>query len=149
MYVQGREVPKDELEAENWMRKAADRGLAAGQFGLGSMYANGSGVVKDEAEAARWYRKAADQGDSAARNNLAFLLATATDPKVRNPKEAVDVAQKAVGAELENASYLDTRATAYFEAGTKTLLKNTRSLSVGSSAAVDLGNPRVLGDLGG
>jgi len=117
MYAQGQGVSKDETAAEKWMRKAADQGLADGEFGLGSMYAHGSGVAKDEIEAAGWYRKAADQGDSAAMNNLAFLLATATDTKVRNPKEAVEVAQKAVAAEPENPTYLDTQATAYFVAG--------------------------------
>src|SRR5207245_2062166 len=69
-----------------------------------------------ESEAATWYRKAADQGDTPAMNNLAFLLATSTDPKIRNPKEAVLVAERAVEAQPGNASYLDTLATAYFEA---------------------------------
>jgi TPR repeat protein len=117
MYAQGQSVPKDENEAAKWMRKAADQGLAAGQFGVGFMYAHGRGVPQSAAEAANWYRKAADQGDPAAMNNLAFLLATSTDPKVRDPKEAVAVAQKLVEAETDNPAYLDTLAMAYFEAG--------------------------------
>lgn len=100
-----------------WMRKAADQGLAAGQFGLAFMYAHGRGVPQSAAEAATWYRKAADLGDVPAMNNLAFLLATATDPKVRNPQEAVAVAQEAVEVEPHNPVYLDTLATAYFETG--------------------------------
>ncbi len=116
MYAQGQGVPKDDHEAAKWMRKAADQGLAAGQFGLGSMYAHGAGVPRSETEAAKWYRKAADQGDPAAMNNLAFLLATSTDPTARNPKEAVAVAQKAVEIEADNGSFLDTLATVYFEA---------------------------------
>jgi TPR repeat protein len=117
MYAQGQAVPKDENEAAKWMRKAADQGLAAGQFGVGSMYAHGKGVPQSAAEAAKWYRKAVDQGDPAAMNNLAFLLATSTDPNVRNPKEAVAIAQKAVVAEPDNPAYLDTLATTFFEAG--------------------------------
>ncbi len=117
MYAQGQAVPKDENEAAKWMRKAADQGLAAGQFGVGSMYAHGRGVPQSAAEAANWYRKAADQGDPGAMNNLAFLLATSTEPKVRDPKEAVAVAQKLVEAETDNPAYLDTLATAHFEAG--------------------------------
>jgi len=81
------------------------------------MYAHGRGVPRSETEAATWYRKAADQGDAPAMNNLAVLLATSNDPKIRNPKEAVSVAEKAVEVQPENASYLDTLATAYFEAG--------------------------------
>jgi hypothetical protein len=50
-------------------------------------------------------------------NNLAVLLATSTDPKIRNPKEAVSLAQKAVEIEADNPTYLDTLATVYFEAG--------------------------------
>lgn len=45
------------------------------------------------------------------------MFATSTDPKIRNPKEAVSVAQKAVELEPDNATYLDTLATTYFEAG--------------------------------
>src|ERR1700735_291832 len=117
MYVQGLGVSKDDVEAAKWMRKSADQGLAAGQFGLGSMYAHGNGVTQSESVAVSWYRKAADQGDAAAMNNLAFLLATTTDAKLRNPKEAVGVAQKAVEAEPDQPAYMDTLATAYFEAG--------------------------------
>jgi uncharacterized protein len=117
LYAHGQGVPKDETEAAKWMRKAADQGLAAGQFGLGSMYAHGKGVPQSETEAAAWYRKAADQGDAPAANNLAYLLATSSDPKIRNPKEAVSVAKKGVETQPNNASYLDTLATAYFEAG--------------------------------
>jgi TPR repeat protein len=117
MYSQGQGVPKDDNEAAKWMRKSADQNLAAGQFGIGSMYAHGRGVSQSESEAVKWYRKAVEQGDLAAMNNLAFLLATSTDPGVRNPKEGVAVAQRAVEAETDNPVYLDTLATAYFESG--------------------------------
>lgn len=117
MFAQGHDVPKDDIEAAKWMRKAAEQGLAAGQFGLGSMYARGKGVSQSSSEAVAWYRKAVDQGDSAAMNNLAYLLATSADPEIRNPREAVSLAQKAVGADTENPTYLDTLAEAYFEAG--------------------------------
>lgn len=109
-------VPKDEKEAAKWMRKAADQGLAAAQFGMGLMCARGNGVPQDTAEAVRWYHKAIDQGDSPAMNNLAYLLATTNDPKIRDPKEAITLAQKAVEAEPDNAAYVDTLATAYFQA---------------------------------
>jgi predicted Zn-dependent protease len=50
-------------------------------------------------------------------NNLAFLLATSTYPKVRAPQEAVSIAQKTVAVEPDSPACLDTLATAYFEAG--------------------------------
>jgi TPR repeat protein len=117
LYAQGQGVGKDENEAAKWMRRAADQGLSAGQFGLGSMYDHGKGVPKSEKEALNWYRKAADQGDGPARNNLAFLLATSSDPQIHDPKAAVLIAQKLLEAEPDNPSYLDTTATAYFENG--------------------------------
>jgi TPR repeat protein len=116
-YAQGQGVTKDDSLAAKWMRKAADQGLGAGEFGLGVMYADGKGVPQSAVEAIAWYRRAASQGDGAALNNLAFLLATATDPKVRSPKEAVSVAQRLVGSEPDNPTYLDTLATAYYESG--------------------------------
>jgi TPR repeat protein len=117
IYEQGQGVPKDETEAAKWARRAADQGLAAGQFALGSMYAHGTGVPQSEAEAAVWYRRAADQGDAPSMNNLAVLLSTSSDGKLRNPNEAVSFALKAVATETDNPAYLDTLATAYYGAG--------------------------------
>jgi TPR repeat protein len=117
MYAQGQGVPKNADEAAVWMHKSADQGLAAGEFGLGSMLAHGRGVPQNIAEAAKWYRKAADQGDGPAMNNLAFLLATSSDPEIRDPKEAVAIAQKAVEMDGGEPVYLDTLARAHFEAG--------------------------------
>ena len=58
-----------------------------------------------------------EQGDPTARNNLAYLLATTTDSKVRNRKEAVALAQKAVEAQPDQPGYLDTLATTFLEVG--------------------------------
>jgi TPR repeat protein len=81
------------------------------------MYAHGKGVPENAEEAARWYRKAAEQGDFAAINNLAFLLATSPNAKVRDPREAVVVARKGVDANGDNPTLWDTLATAYYESG--------------------------------
>ena len=40
-YMQGLGVPKDNLEAVTWFRKAADQGHAEARVQLGVMYANG------------------------------------------------------------------------------------------------------------
>ena len=117
MYMQGLGLPKDDAEAAKWMSRAAEQGSVDGQFGLGAMYAHGTGVPRDLSEAVRWYRKAAEQGHAGALNNLAFLLATADDPKVRNTEEAIAVALRAVEASSEVPTYLDTLAVAYYEAG--------------------------------
>jgi len=66
-------VAKDERQAAEWYRKAADQGNATAQLNLGVMYDNGQGVAKDERQAAEWYRKAADQGNATAQRNLGFM----------------------------------------------------------------------------
>lgn len=71
----GSSVPKDELQAVHWYRKAAEQGLTKAQNRLGVMYGTGKGVPKDEQQAVKWYRKAADQGDDAAQANLGLMYA--------------------------------------------------------------------------
>jgi uncharacterized protein len=55
MYKDGRGVPRDDVEAATWLRKAADQGFSRAQFAMGVMYQNGRGVPQDDAEAVRWY----------------------------------------------------------------------------------------------
>src|SRR5882762_6300006 len=116
LYTEGLGVPRNAKEALKWMRKSAEQGLAAGQVGMGVLYENGDGVAEDPVEAVNWYRKAVEQNDPSAMNNLALLLATSKNERVRNPQEAVALATKAVAA-ANNPDYLDTLAAAYFAAG--------------------------------
>lgn len=116
LYEQGLGVPHNVKEAANWMRKAAEQNFAAGQQGMGALYENGEGVPEDPVEAAKWYQKAIDQDYVPAMNNLASLMATAKDPHVHNPPQAIALATKAVAAS-PNPDYLDTLAAAYFADG--------------------------------
>ena len=50
-------------------------------------------------------------------NNLAWLLATCSDPASRNPAEAVRLAEPACAAEPQNPSFFDTLGAAYAAAG--------------------------------
>jgi TPR repeat protein len=63
-------IPKDDAQAVNWYRKAAEAGSAKGMGNLGSLYAAGRGVEQDTWQAMRWYRKAAEAGDVTAMKNL-------------------------------------------------------------------------------
>jgi hypothetical protein len=76
MYETGRGgLPKDDAQAVNWYRKAADAGHAHGMTKLAEMYENGrGGLPEDDAEAANWYRKAANTGDTDARKALKRLM---------------------------------------------------------------------------
>jgi hypothetical protein len=73
MYRKGQGVTKDDAQAVQWYRKAADQGHETAQFYLGYMYNNGQGVAKDDAQAVQWFRKAADQGHAAAQFNLGIM----------------------------------------------------------------------------
>jgi TPR repeat protein len=73
MYIYGRGVAKDEPQAVQWFRKAAEQGNAAGQAWLGFMYEHGRGISKDEAQAVQWYRKAAEQGFARGEANLGTM----------------------------------------------------------------------------
>ncbi len=54
-------------------RRAAGRGDADAQFGLGCMYFNGYGVTMDYQLATKWFRKSAEQGDIRAQFYLGLM----------------------------------------------------------------------------
>lgn len=68
MYSTGHGVPRDDVEAAKWLRRAADQGCVVAQTVLAAMYIAGRGVVKSDTEAVAWERKAADQGYAAAQS---------------------------------------------------------------------------------
>ena len=75
MFLNGRGVAQDLVEAIRWVRLAADQGFIRAQFNLALSYDAGTGVPQDSAEAARWFRRAADQGDPGAQQNLGVMFA--------------------------------------------------------------------------
>ena len=64
MYVGGKVVPKNYLEAAKWLRKAAEQGEVLAQLNLGNMYALGHSVPKDYVRAYAWLNFAATQGEA-------------------------------------------------------------------------------------
>ena len=73
LYLNGNGVPKNELEAFKWTRRAADQGNPGAEFNLGTQYFFGQGIEKSETEAVKWYRKAADHNFSQAQYTLGCL----------------------------------------------------------------------------
>jgi hypothetical protein len=69
-YTKGEGVPKDQVQAVSWYRKAAEQGNASAQMSLGECYGGGKGVEKDFVQAVNWYRKASEQGYVLAQYNL-------------------------------------------------------------------------------
>lgn len=63
MYANGQGVPRDDVQAVAWYRKAADQGDSTAQVDLALAYEKGRGVRKDKSEAEKWLKKASEQGD--------------------------------------------------------------------------------------
>ena len=90
-------VLKDDSQAVNWYRKAADGGNASGMGELGSMYQTGRGVEQDGWQAMRWYRKAAEGGDTTAMRNLGELYERGPDIEI-DYRQSLSWYTKAAGA---------------------------------------------------
>lgn len=63
-------LPKDELEAFEWAKRAALCDLPKAQFALGNFYEKGIGCIRNTAEAQDWYKKAAEQGEEKALSRI-------------------------------------------------------------------------------
>ena len=64
MYIQGKGVPENDVEAVKWFRRAAEQGCAKAQFNLGAMYGTGEGVPENYIEAHMWWALAKALGFS-------------------------------------------------------------------------------------
>jgi TPR repeat protein len=99
IYLTGDGVPKDDVEAVKWLRKAAEQDSALAERYLAEMYFKGRGVPADNTEAAKWLRMAAEQGDAQSEHNLAVLY-TQGEGVPRNVKEAFNWMRKAADQNL-------------------------------------------------
>ncbi|KAF2403766.1 HCP-like protein [Trichodelitschia bisporula] len=66
-------LPKDEGEAFEWAKRAADLGYAKAQYAVGYFKEIGIGCRQDTLDANVWYVKAADQGEERAKQRLAVI----------------------------------------------------------------------------
>ncbi|KAF2442454.1 HCP-like protein, partial [Karstenula rhodostoma CBS 690.94] len=79
-YMVGAEpvLEKDENEAYEWAKRAAEHGLPKAQYACGYFTEMGIGCRRDPLEANVWYVKAADHGDERAKQRLAIIQAAAS-----------------------------------------------------------------------
>ncbi|KAF2682787.1 HCP-like protein [Lentithecium fluviatile CBS 122367] len=79
-YMVGAEpvLEKDENEAYEWAKKAAEHGLPKAEYACGYFTEMGIGCRRDPLEANVWYVKAADRGDERAKQRLAIIQAAAS-----------------------------------------------------------------------
>ncbi|ORY08211.1 hypothetical protein BCR34DRAFT_488926 [Clohesyomyces aquaticus] len=83
-YMVGAEpvLEKDENEAYEWAKKAAQHGLPKAEYAVGYFTEMGIGCRRDPLEANVWYVKAADHGDERAKQRLAIIQAAASGQTV-------------------------------------------------------------------
>ncbi len=94
-YVTGEGVPKDDIKAATWIRRAAEQGDAEAQTTLGVLYSDGRGVPLSDEEAAKWFLKAAGQGYPRAKLALGRLYLTGRGVQKDDTKAAIWIHQAA------------------------------------------------------
>ncbi|HEV2333767.1 MAG TPA: tetratricopeptide repeat protein [Gammaproteobacteria bacterium] len=60
-------------EAANWYKQAAEAGLSAAAYNLGTLYYNGQGFQQDYTKALYWFRQAASRNDPYAQFQLGMM----------------------------------------------------------------------------
>ena len=73
MYDKGVGTTKDEAEAFQWIRLAAENGDTWAQLQIGWRHQYGIGTETNETEAVLWFQKAAKQGSDYAKKALKQL----------------------------------------------------------------------------
>lgn len=99
-------------EALAWYRRAAEQGLAAGEFGLGTMYLSGEGVRADRSQALFWFARAAEKDHAEAIFALAQAL-MATPAGEAAPEDALVLRWVERAAALQYVPAMERLAAAY------------------------------------
>ncbi|MFL5327907.1 MAG: caspase family protein [Gemmataceae bacterium] len=89
-------VTKNEEEAVEWYRKAAEQKSSFGMYRLAGMIASGRGTKKDMAEAVMWYERASEHGNVDADNLLVELYHEGKGVE-KNDTKALEYARHAAG----------------------------------------------------
>ena len=77
-----------------------------------------AGMTPEEVRQFKTYKARAEQGDAYGLSGIAWIYATSNDPKMRNGKEALKIAQKAAQKSAKPDPYINAAlAAAYAEQG--------------------------------
>jgi len=96
MYLDGKGVQQDYLQAAKWLEKASDENLPYADYKLAGMYFEGKGVTRDETRAFELYQKALSeylqqeeqQPDSAVEYRIAQMYENGLGSKANIPEAA-------------------------------------------------------------
>jgi len=105
MYREGEGVAKNDKNALQWFRLAADQGMAQAQSNVGAMYNEGKGVAQNEKEALKWLRLAADQGFPEAQYNLGVMYREG-EGVAKNDKNALQWFRLAADQGMAQAQFI-------------------------------------------
>lgn len=72
--LRGKGVPRSEMQAVVWFRRAAEQGNLSAMHNLAVVLDRGPPGVIDRPEALKWYRAAAEKGYARSQSNLAYLI---------------------------------------------------------------------------
>ena len=86
MYFNGTGVPKDEVEAVKWYRKAAEQGDSSAQFCLGVVFLHNA-ELKDYVTSYAWTDIAAANGYANAKKNKPIIAKEMTPEQIAKAKE--------------------------------------------------------------
>lgn len=110
---------RDETQAIDWIRTAADLGLVEAKGELGMFYFEGLGNLNRDCErAVELLEEAFELGNERAESNLVWVLATCPEASHRNGSRALRIAFDLVYRQgVKTANTLDNLAAAYAESG--------------------------------
>jgi TPR repeat protein len=95
-------IPRDQEQAAQYFRDAADAGEPLAQANLGMMYANGVGVPQDNATALKYFELAAAQGNGFAMHGIGYLYYVGKGVE-KNETLAMEYFEKAVALGFQEA----------------------------------------------
>ncbi|MFK7956212.1 MAG: tetratricopeptide repeat protein [Lysobacterales bacterium] len=110
---------RDEAQALDWTRSAADAGLADAQATYAMFLFQGlGGAPPNCVDAVSWLEKAGSVGHQIAQSNLVWVLATCPEERHRDGSRALRIGFDQVYRQgLDSANQLDNLAAAYAAAG--------------------------------
>lgn len=102
--ARGLGMPRNEKEAAEWYRRAAEQGVPEAQFQYALLLVDGRVVKKDKSEAFALMEAAAEGGNALAQFNFAQMLVD-RDPGAKGMVRAVEYYERAAKAGLPDAEY--------------------------------------------
>ena len=99
-YYVGKDVPKDEKQGLEWLRKSASQGHPGAEFALAVLYRD-----KDPKQGLDWLRKSAGHGLAKAEYQLAVVYIKGEQGVTRDPKQGLDWLRKSASQDFVTADY--------------------------------------------